>query len=134
VPYPPININVLPAQALHASVLTTSLSGPSPLNEHLVIPGPQDVAVRDYCKWLESRVTGKTYKADFRKTCKIALAHYLDLKLIFEDPDPGFFIEQGVQKGTAQHFVHNIHKWATHVRTNLLPRGNFQEIPNDDSD
>jgi hypothetical protein len=64
--YPPTIINVLPAQT--GSALPRHIP-----DELLVIPGPRQAAVRDYCKWLESRVTNKKYKADFRKVCQVAL-------------------------------------------------------------
>ncbi|KAH1971260.1 hypothetical protein KXV92_007769 [Aspergillus fumigatus] len=111
-PYPPISINVLPAQTSHASVVPASSLKPSTSDERLVIPGPRDAAVRDYCKWLESKVTDETYKADFRKACEVTLAHHLDLELVFEDQDPNFFIGQGVKRGTARRFVRDIPEWA----------------------
>lgn len=56
VPYP-VSINVLLAQTAHASTAAASpwLSSP---NENPVIPGPREAAVREYCKWLESRAGG----------------------------------------------------------------------------
>ncbi|EGD99959.1 hypothetical protein TESG_07288 [Trichophyton tonsurans CBS 112818] len=61
------------------------------LNGHRTGGGPRDAAVRDYYKWLESKVTDETYKADFRKACEVTLAHHLDLELVLEDQDPDFF-------------------------------------------
>ncbi|KAF7589594.1 hypothetical protein BBP40_004054 [Aspergillus hancockii] len=55
--YPPIDINVLPAQTARASVVETSPPRTSSSNEDRVIPGPREPAVRNYCKWLESRAT-----------------------------------------------------------------------------
>lgn len=112
--YSPININVLPAQC--PSAMTTSPSGPA--NEHPVIPGPREAAVRDYCRWLESQATEEAYKADYEKVCKVTLENHLDLELILEDPDPRFFIEQGIKKGTALHFVRDIYKWAKYMEIN----------------
>jgi hypothetical protein len=62
-PYHPINISVLPPQpgARESSGGATPLQHPATIN-HVVIPGPG--AVREYCKWLESRATGEAYKAD----------------------------------------------------------------------
>ncbi|QSS67024.1 hypothetical protein I7I51_03237 [Histoplasma capsulatum] len=118
VPYPPISINVLPAQTSNASVATSSLKHPAS-SERLVVPGPRDIAVRDYCRWLESKVTDETYKADFRKACEVTLAHHLDLELVSEDQDPEFFIEQGVKRGTARRFVRDIREWVAHVGTDV---------------
>ncbi|PGG95398.1 hypothetical protein AJ80_09968, partial [Polytolypa hystricis UAMH7299] len=101
------------------SPVATSSLKPSASNEHLVIPGPRDIAVRDYCKWLESKVTDKTYKADFKKACEVTLAHHLDLELVSEDQDPGFFIDQGVKRGTARQFVRDIREWVAHMGTNV---------------
>jgi hypothetical protein len=92
----------------------------SSANEHRVIPGPREVAVRNYCRWLESRATEEAYKADFQRVCKVTLENHPDLELIFDDSDPGFFVEQGIKGGTALHFVRDIHKWAKYVETSLL--------------
>jgi hypothetical protein len=122
-PYPPISINVLPAQTSPTpAVAATSLTTSAP-NERLIISGPRDAAVRDYCKWLESKVTDEAYKADFRKACEVTLAHHLDLELVLEDQDPNFFIEQGVKRGTARRFVCDIREWA---------EGYWREIVEDD--
>ncbi|RJE17014.1 hypothetical protein PHISCL_10649, partial [Aspergillus sclerotialis] len=43
--------------------------------------------------WLESRSTDEAYKADFRKLCQVTLENHLDLELILEDPDSGFFVQ-----------------------------------------
>ncbi|KAF4214445.1 hypothetical protein CNMCM5878_009255 [Aspergillus fumigatiaffinis] len=45
--------------------------------------------------------TDKAYKADFRRICQATLENLLDLELILEDPDAGFFVQQGIQIGTA---------------------------------
>ncbi|QVM11421.1 hypothetical protein D8B26_006069 [Coccidioides posadasii str. Silveira] len=102
VPYPPISINVLPAQTSSASA-ATSLK-PSASNERLVIPGLRDISVRDYCKWLESKVNDETYKADFRKACDVTLAHHLDLEL-----------------------VRDIREWVAHVGTDMPQREYHQD-------
>ncbi|EZF29621.1 hypothetical protein H101_06714 [Trichophyton interdigitale H6] len=122
VPYPPVSINVLPAQAPPASLVTSSSGRPSSVNEQLVIPGPREESVREYCKWLESQATEEAYKADFRKVCKVTLDNLLDLELILKNPNPSFFtqflIERGIKPGTALHFVGDINEWAKHVKAN----------------
>jgi hypothetical protein len=117
-PYPPISINVLPAQTGSGSTVISSLSRPSS-GEHLVIPGPREAAVREYCNWLESRATDEAYKADFRKICEVNLENHLDLELILEDPDSGFFVQRGIQIGTARRFLRDINEWATMMKSNM---------------
>ena len=51
-------------------------------------------------------------KADFRKARDVALENALDLDLIHEENDPGFFEKQGVKRGTAKRFVRDIPRWA----------------------
>ena len=116
-PYPPAIINVLPAQNGSASTVNSSLPRPSS-NEPLVIPGYRESAVREYCKWLESRATEETYKADFRKICQVILENHLDLELILEDPDSGFFVQRGIRIGTARRFLRDINEWTTAMKSN----------------
>ena len=85
-------IIVLPAQTGTASTVTSSLPR-NILDEPLVIPGPREAAVTDYCKRLESRATDEEYKADFRKVFQVTLENHLDLELILEDLDAGFFVQ-----------------------------------------
>lgn len=89
-----------------------------PLN--VVIPGSREAAVREYCKWLESRATDEAYKADFRKICQVTLENHLDLKLILEDPHSGFFVQRGIQIGTARRFLRDVNEWATVMSSNKL--------------
>jgi len=67
-PYPPTIINVLLAQTGNTSTVTSSLPRHLP-DEPLVILGPREAVVREYCKWLESRATDEEYKVAFRKVC-----------------------------------------------------------------
>jgi hypothetical protein len=71
-PYHPININVLPSQpgARESTGVATPPQQPMTLN-HLVLPGPG--AVREYCRWLESRATEEAYRADIWKACQVTL-------------------------------------------------------------
>ncbi|RHZ62825.1 hypothetical protein CDV55_100291 [Aspergillus turcosus] len=131
VPYTPISINVLPAQTTRASVVAEPPARPSSPDQHPVIPGPREEAVRKYCRWLESRATDEAYKADFRKICKVTLDNHLDLELILEDPDPAFFVKQGVKTGTARRFVRDIHEWAKCLNTNMALEESAWEVPDD---
>ncbi|CAI7564294.1 unnamed protein product [Penicillium pancosmium] len=99
------------AQTGSVSPVTPSLPRHIP-DEPLVIPGPQEAAVWEYCKWLEPRATDEGYKAYFRKICHVMLENHLDLEVIFEDPDAGFFVQRGIQIGTARRFLRDISEWA----------------------
>ncbi|KAJ5155649.1 hypothetical protein N7492_008452 [Penicillium capsulatum] len=116
--YPPISINVLPAQTAHTSAAALVPSRPVS-HESLVIPGSREQAVREYCTWLESRATDEAYKADFRRICQVTLENRLDLELILDDPDAGFFIQRGIQIGTARRFIRDISEWVTAMRQNI---------------
>lgn len=71
-PYHPVNINVLQARAQQA--LTAALSSTRPsIAKSLIIPGPREQAIRNYCKWLESMATEDDYKADFQRICQVTL-------------------------------------------------------------
>ncbi|PGH16822.1 hypothetical protein AJ79_01466 [Helicocarpus griseus UAMH5409] len=97
-PYPPININVLPGHSTHGSVMAVSPPEFLPSNERLMISGPRDEAVTEYCKWHEQQVSDETRKADWRKACAITLSHGLDLELVYEDQEHvRFLVEQGVK-------------------------------------
>lgn len=86
-------------------------------NDHPVLPRPREAAVKEYCKWLESRATEKAYKADFRSICEVTLENHLDLELVLEDPDPSFFVKQGIKTGTARRYVRDIYEWAKGLET-----------------
>lgn len=115
--YPSTIINVLPAQNGSTPIVSSSLHN-APSDEQVIIPGPREVAVREYCEWLESRATDEAYKAGFRKICQVTLDNHLDLELILEDPDSGFFVERGIQIGTARRFLRDINEWATVMKPN----------------
>lgn len=116
-PYHPTIINVLPTQNSSAPMVTSYL--PRPLSEErLIIAGPRETAVREYCKWLESRATEAAYKADFRKICQVISENHLDLELILEEPDSGFFVQEGIRIGTARRFLRDINEWATAIKSN----------------
>jgi hypothetical protein len=100
-------------------MITSSIPRPLP-DELIIIAGPRESAVREYCKWLESRVTDEEYKADFRRTCQVILENHLDLQLIFEGPDSGFFVQRGIRIGTARRFLRDINEWATAMKSNTL--------------
>jgi len=42
-----------------------------------------------------------TLKAEFRKAYEVTLQDGLDLEQVYEDQDPGFFIQSGIKRGVA---------------------------------
>jgi hypothetical protein len=96
---PPINItNVLPPHAYQmplgtspARTLPSDLPPTSVPVTRLDIPGPRDVAVKNYSDWQQSKVNDDILKVEFRKACDVTLADGLDLEQVYEDRDPTFF-------------------------------------------
>ncbi|KAJ5783415.1 uncharacterized protein N7518_009092 [Penicillium psychrosexuale] len=90
-------------------------------HESLMIPGTREQAMREYCNWLESRANDEDYKADFRKICQVTLENRLDLELILDGPDAGFFfVQREIQIGTARRFlcdINELHRNITHEPT-----------------
>ncbi|EED22698.1 conserved hypothetical protein [Talaromyces stipitatus ATCC 10500] len=106
----PVNI-VSPTQTLPPSDSATTLAGaldtpPSNTSrcKQLNVPGPQDAAVKNYSEWHASKVDDYDLKNDYRKAYQV----------IFNRPDPNFFIEREVKIGTAHRFVDvdDIMEWA----------------------
>jgi hypothetical protein len=121
-PFPPINItNVLPHS--HQSPMASS-NEPTPSevrpfgNTCLDIPGPRDLAVKEYSEWQQSNVVDEKLKTEFGKACKVALQDGLDLEQVYEDQDPGFFIRKGVKLGVARRLVHDIEGWVKRYKPN----------------
>lgn len=84
--------------------------------------------MREYCNWLESRTNDEDYKADLRKLCQVTLENHLDLKLILDDPDAGFFVQRGIQIRTARRFLRDINEWATIMSRNITHEQTSGEI------
>jgi hypothetical protein len=82
----------------------------------LEIPGPRDVAVKEYGEWQMSNVENDTLKSAFRQVCDVMLDNGLDLEQVYRDQDPKFFIEKGIKIGIARRFVEDIGKWAEQVK------------------
>lgn len=114
--YPPINITMLPNQV--SQPVATGANGPiscpskAPTPDPVEIPGLLNVAVEEYSKWQQSRVSRYILKDDIRKARDLALANSLDLQQIHCDQDPDFFIKQGISVGVARRFVSEITQWA----------------------
>lgn len=96
-----------------------------------MIPGPREIAVKEYCKLLESRATDEVYRVDFRKICQVTLENRLDLQLPPEDPDSGFVVRRGILIRTARHFLRGINEWATVMKSNVHLGPPVEEILND---
>ena len=82
----------------------------------LDIPGPRDVAAKEYGEWQMSNVENDTLKSAFRQVCDVMLDNGLDLEQVYKDQDPDFFIEKGIKIGIARRFVADIGKWAEQVK------------------
>ncbi|KAL3488609.1 hypothetical protein BJX62DRAFT_239832 [Aspergillus germanicus] len=128
--YHPFNINVLPAQASTASMI--SPSPPRSSSPRVDIRGDQVAAVKDYCKWLESRYDDEAYKADFRKARDVVFKRRMDLELILENSNPGFFTDEGIEIGTALRFIRDIQKWDKYVKSKSLSQRTIGGHSDDD--
>ncbi|KAI3097654.1 hypothetical protein CBS147333_9296 [Penicillium roqueforti] len=98
VPYPPININVLPSQSsVSGSDISAAQAVDLKSSSPLEIPGSRDEAVREYI-------------------CDLMLEDGLDLEQVYKDQDPGFFIGKGIKMGIARRFVEDIRRWVENVK------------------
>jgi len=77
----------------------------------LKIPGLRDVAVRMYGEWQCGQVGDASLKMEYRQACGLTLADGLDLEQVFEDQDPGFYIQKSVKIGIARRFVSDVETW-----------------------
>lgn len=64
----------------------------------LEIPGPRDLAVKEYSEWQQSHVTDDGLKDAFRQACNVMLDDGLDLEQVYKDRDPEFFVGKGIKK------------------------------------
>ena len=127
--FPPITItNVLPPltsqsvpQTADQTSVTDSSTQPS-RRRRLKVFGPRDVALKDFCEWQETQVEDPGLKEDFQKAHEVAMAHALDLELLYEDNDPEFLVTNGLKRGTARHMVGGIPEWVKRFK-----RGSFIE-------
>jgi hypothetical protein len=120
-PYPPININVLPSQPSAAGLDLSTAQEAADLKglNSLDIPGPRDEAVKEYSEWQVSNVTDDTLKAAFRQVCDVMLENGLDLEQVYKDQDPEFFIGKGIKMGIARRFVEDIRRWVENVKKTI---------------
>lgn len=115
-PFPPINItNVLPQS--YQSPMTGSYE-PTPEadvrlcgNICLTIPGPWDLAVKEYSEWQQSNVVDEKLKAELGKACEVVLEDGLGLEQVYEDQNPGFFIQSSIKSGITRRFISDIKRW-----------------------
>lgn len=73
----------------------------------------------------------QAYKADVRKVCQVTLENRLDLELILEDPDSGFFVQRGIQTGTVRRFLRDFNEWATMMKSTVHLGPTVEEILDD---
>ncbi|GCB28273.1 hypothetical protein AAWM_11158 [Aspergillus awamori] len=119
----PININVLPTPPPRLMAISPPAAAEpptlnsSPPSSSINVPGPLEVAVENYAAWQLSRVNTESFKDNIIKARDIALNNCLDLKQIYQDQDPGFFINQGVKLGAARRFVTEINVWVQEMQS-----------------
>ncbi|KAF7136924.1 hypothetical protein CNMCM5793_006586 [Aspergillus hiratsukae] len=125
----PININVLGAQQSQPMMISQPASAElgslrTSSSCAIDIPGPLEVAMEEYTVWQLSRVSADTFRENVRKARDVTLENCLDLKQIYYDRDPDFFVRQGVKIGVARRFVSEISDW---VKEHKLTRdGEFE--------
>jgi hypothetical protein len=110
-PFPPINITNVSPPSSHQSPMASSADPAitsvqrSSVAGHLDIPGPWDLAVREYSEWQQSNIVDETLKMEFQKACDVALDDRLDLEQVYEDQDSEFLIRSGMKRGVAASLV-----------------------------
>ncbi|KAL3442695.1 hypothetical protein BJX65DRAFT_321198 [Aspergillus insuetus] len=118
-PYHLVSINVLPAQASTAPMI--SPSPPRSSSPRVVIEGDRVAACSD-----------EAYKADFRKARDVVLKRRMDLELILENSNSGFFTNEGVELGTALRFIRDIQKWSKNGKSRSSSQGIIRGYSDDD--
>lgn len=80
-PYPPININVLPSQSIPCgfNISVPKVAHSLQALPSLKIPGPRDVAVKEYSGWQVSSFNTNTPNTACRGVCDVMLENGLDL-------------------------------------------------------
>lgn len=118
-PNPPINIfNVVPSYFPGMDTMVFKIGSHSDQTgmRPLDIPGYRDLAVKEYSEWLASSVSDDSLKAEFQQVCDIALLDGFGLDHIYQDQNPGFFVNKGIKPGIARSFVGSIGIWAEGVK------------------
>jgi hypothetical protein len=109
---PPINIiNTQPTPSCQTCYPGPSQATNESAMRSIDIPGFRDEAVEKYCAWHQSKVRELAQKQEYQKACDIMIGEYIDLELIYQEPDPEFLIAGGVKRGPALHIVRDISKW-----------------------
>ena len=65
-----------------------------------------------YSEWQQSNVFDEGQKREYQKACNIILDDGLDLEQVSEAHEVDFLIRNGVKRGAAWRYVHNIPVWA----------------------
>lgn len=119
-PFPPINItNVLPPSQSPMTGPDAPTQGAirSCGNVCLAIPGPWDLAVKEYTEWQQSNVVDEKLKAEFSRACEVVLEDGMGLEQVYEDQNPGFFVRNGIKSGIARRFISGIKAWADQYKS-----------------
>jgi hypothetical protein len=53
----------------------------------------------------------------------MVLKRRMDLELILENSNTGFFTDEGIEIGTALQFIHNIQKWSINGKSRSSSQG-----------
>jgi hypothetical protein len=86
-------------------------------NVCLATPGPWDLAVKEYTEWQRSNVVDEKLKAEFSRACEVVLEDGMGLEQVYEDQNPGFFIQNGIKSGIARRFISGIKAWADQYKS-----------------
>jgi hypothetical protein len=79
--------------------------------------------VEEYTAWQLSQVSTDAFRENIRKARDVTLENCLDLKQIYYDQNPDFFVQVGVKIGVARRFVSEIDEWVKEHK--LQPAAEF---------
>jgi hypothetical protein len=114
---PPIYIiNTLPTSPCQTCYPGPSLAPIASSIPSIDVPGFRDEEGDKYYAWHESKVREEEQKEEYRKACRIMKRDYMDLKMLYQEPDPDFLIKEGVKKWPALHAVCDIDKWVRETK------------------
>lgn len=71
-------------------------------NVCLGIAGPRDLAVKEYTEWQQPNVVDEKLRVEFSRVCEGVLEGGMGLEEVYEDPKPGFFVQNGIKSGIAR--------------------------------
>ncbi len=68
--------------------------------------------MKEYTEWQQSNVVDEKLKAEVLRACEVVLEDGMGLEEVYEDQDPGFFVQNGIKSGIARRFIGGIKAWA----------------------